>query len=199
MRYLDGAVGEVWRATRKCVATESFGAALLAKQDADGRWADGALFAWFQAHRLADGGWNCEAEEGDSVRSSFHSTLNAVRGILAYELFTGDLSMREARHGGEEYLLERGLMRRASTGEIVGDFVTEFVYPNRHRYSALTALDHFRDASLAESSAPDARMHEAVELVRSMRQPNGTWLQTTPLPGRTWFDVDVDVGDGEPS
>lgn len=281
-RDLVGAPEEVWQATRERVATEGFGAALLAKQDADGRWAGGAHFpagffdsdgreepgqpwvatswslkdlrewgvdaaalegtvsrlaescpweyddmpfwggevdvcinsytlaagawlgadvsrlvAWFPAHRLADGGWNCEAEEGDSVRSSFHSTLNAVRGILAYELFTGDLSMREARHGGEEYLLERGLMRRASTGEIVGDFVTEFVYPNRHRYSALTALDHFRDASLAEGSAPDARMHEAVELVRSMRQPDGTWLQTTPLPGRTWFDVDV--GEGEPS
>ncbi len=60
------------------------------------------LAEWFPAHRLADGGWNCEAEEGDSVRSSFHSTLNAVRGLLACERLTGDDSVREARHGGEE-------------------------------------------------------------------------------------------------
>ena len=41
-----------------------------------------ALAAWFPAHQLADGGWNCEAEEGNSTRSSFHSTLNALRGML---------------------------------------------------------------------------------------------------------------------
>ncbi len=155
------------------------------------------LAAWFPAHRLADGGWNCEAEEGDSVRSSFHSTLNAVRGILAYAAITGDTSLREARHGGEEYLLARRLMYRASTGELVGDFVTRFVHPNRHRYSALVALDHFRDVSLAEGTPPDQRLTDAVELVRAARQPDGTWLQTTPLPGRTWFDVDVP--EGQPS
>lgn len=155
------------------------------------------LVEWFPAHRLADGGWNCEAEEGDSVRSSFHSTLNAVRGMLAYERITGDTSMREARHGGEEYLLSRRLMYRASTGELVGDFVTRFVYPNRHRYSALAALDHFRDAALLERTAPDPRLGDAVDAVRAARQPDGTWLQTTPLPGRTWFAVDV--GEGESS
>jgi len=153
------------------------------------------LVEWFPAHRLADGGWNCEAEEGDSVRSSFHSTLNAARGILAYERITGDTSMREARHGGEEYLLSRRLMFRASTGEVVGDFVTRFVYPNRHRYSALYALDHFRDVSLLEGTPPDPRLAEAVEVVRDARQPDGTWLQTTPLPGRTWFDVDAAEGE----
>lgn len=104
------------------------------------------LAEWFPAHRLADGGWNCEAEEGNSTRSSFHSTLNAVRGLLAYERITGDTSVRAARHGGEQYLLERRLLFRATTGEPVGEFVREFVYPNRHRYSALAALDHFRDA-----------------------------------------------------
>jgi hypothetical protein len=156
-----------------------------------------ALAAWFPAHRLADGGWNCEAEEGESVRSSFHSTLNAVRGILAYERITGDDSLREARHGGEEYLLERRLLYRATTGQPVGDFATDFVYPNRHRYSALAALDHFRDVSLWEQAPPDSRLTDAIEVVRAARQPDGTWLQTTPLAGRTWFDVDV--GEGEPS
>jgi hypothetical protein len=156
-----------------------------------------ALAAWFPAHRLADGGWNCEAEEGDSVRSSFHSTLNAVRGMLAYERLTGDTSGREARHGGEEYLLSRQLMYRATTGELVGPFVTRFVYPSRHRYSVLVALDHFRDVSLLEGTPPDPRLAEAIEVVRAARQPDGTWLQTTPLAGRVWFDVDVP--EGEPS
>ncbi|MCR2817099.1 squalene cyclase [Microbacterium jiangjiandongii] len=155
------------------------------------------LAQWFADHRLADGGWNCEAEEGHSVRSSFHSTLNAVRGLLAYEKYTGDTGLRETRHRGEEYLLERRLLYRLTTGEPVGEFTTRFVAPSRHRYSALTALDHFRDVALHEGRAPDSRMADAVSVVRDARQPDGRWLQTTPLAGRTWFDVDA--AEGEPS
>lgn len=153
------------------------------------------LIAWFPEHRLADGGWNCEAEEGDSVRSSFHSTINALRGMLAYEWITEDTSLREARHHGEEYLLSRRLMYRASTGELVDPFVTHFMYPNRHVYSALAALDYFRDAALLTGAAPDERMSDAVDLVRSKRQPDGTWLQEHKLAGRTWVDIDVPVGE----
>ncbi|HWM15710.1 MAG TPA: squalene cyclase, partial [Microbacterium sp.] len=98
---------------------------------------------------------------------------------------------------GEEYLLSRRLMYRASTGEPVGDFVTRFVYPNRHRYSALVALDHFRDVALLDGASPDPRLAEAVEVVRAARQPDGTWLQGAALPGRTWFAVDA--AEGEPS
>jgi len=34
--------------------------------------------------RLADGGWNCEAENG-SVRSSFDTTINMLDGLLEFE------------------------------------------------------------------------------------------------------------------
>jgi hypothetical protein len=50
---------------------------------------------------------------------------------------------------------------------------------------------------LLEGTPPDPRLAEAVDLVRSARQPDGTWLQTTPLAGRVWFDMDVT--EGEPS
>jgi hypothetical protein len=167
---------------------------------ANGAWlgADvSELAAWFPAHQLADGGWNCQAEEGDSVRSSFHSTLNAVRGMLAYEQITGDTQLRAARHGGEEYLLTRKLLYRVTTGKPVGDFVAQFVYPNRFRYSALAALDHFRDAGLLDRTPPDPRLADAIELVRSARHPDGTWHQAARLAGRTWFEIDAP--EGEPS
>ena len=48
-------------------------------------------------------------------------------------------------------------MYRASTGEVVDHFVTHFMYPNRHVYSALAALDHFREASQLDGTAPDPR------------------------------------------
>lgn len=155
------------------------------------------LAAWFPAHRLADGGWNCEAEEGDSVRSSFHSTLNALVGMLAYEELTGDSSLRETRHAGEEYLLERRLMRRLSTGETVGPWVTDFIAPSRWQYSALAALDHFRAASVREGTAPDERLHDAIELVRAARLPDGRWLQGRVSGGAVW--VQIDEPQGRPS
>lgn len=153
-----------------------------------------SLRDWFPQHQLADGGWNCEAEEGDSVRSSFHSTLNALRGMLQYEQITGDVSLRPIRRVAEEYLLERELMFRQSTGEVVGDFVTHFMYPNRHVYSALAALDYFRESAAVEGTPTDPRMSKAIDLVRSKRQSDGTWLQEHRLAGRTWFDMDVEVG-----
>lgn len=85
-------------------------------------------------------------------------------------------------------------MYRATTGALVGDFVTNPAYPARYRYSALTALDHFRDVALLEGTAPDPRLAEAIDLVRAARRPDGTWLQGARLPGRIWFDVDVPEG-----
>src|SRR6195952_5400406 len=60
------------------------------------------LAGWFLEHRMQDGGWNCEWENGATV-SSFHSTLNAITGLLDYEIRTGDESVRDARHAGEAY------------------------------------------------------------------------------------------------
>jgi len=283
-RDLLGASEEVWAATRARVATEGFGARLLALQDPDGQWAGGAFFpgdfdfhgpeagegagqpwtattwslnslrewgvdasvltdtaerlaansrweyddlpywdgevdccinawtlmnglwlgadveglaAWFVEHRMADGGWNCEWVEG-STRSSFHSTLNALKGLVAYEAATGGTDQtRDARRAGEEYLLERGLMRRRSSGEAVAPWVTRFAHPFRWSYSVLNAADHLRATSLLAGTPPDPRMADAIEAIRAERQADGTWLQAGRHPGRVWFEVDVP--EGEPS
>lgn len=282
-RDLVGAPEEVWQETRARVATEGFGARLLALQDDDGQWAGGSFFPagffdspearaepgqpwtattwtlnslrewgldssalagtadklaansrwdyddlpywggevdccinawtlanglwlgvdmtplaeWFVEHRLEDGGWNCEWVEG-STRSSFHSTLNSLKGLLAYEVATGGTdATRSARRAGEEYLLERQLMRRLSTGEMVAPWVLHLTYPFRAYYSVLNVTDYFRSASLVDGTGPDPRMAEAIEAVRATRRPDGTWLQMGRHPGRVWFEVDV--GEGEPS
>ena len=94
---------------------------------------------WFLEHRLPDGGWNREWVEG-STRSSFHSTLNSLKGLLAYDAGTGGAdATRAARHSGQEYLLQRGLFRRLSTGEPVAPWVDQFVYPFRWTYNVLNA------------------------------------------------------------
>jgi hypothetical protein len=282
-RDLVGEPPAVWEATRARIATEGFGARLLALQDSDGLWAGGAFFPadfdfrgpeaagggqpwtattwvlnslrewgldagilrqrrtaellaenarweydnlpywggevdccinawtvangvwlgadiagivdWFVEHRLPDGGWNCEWVDG-SKRSSFHSTLNSLRGLLAYDAATGGTAAtRAARRAAEEYLLERDLCRRLSTGEMVGPWVDRFGYPFRWVYSVLNAADYFRESSLLDGSRPDLRMGEAIELIRTARQPDGSWLQAGRPAGREWFEIDAPAGE----
>lgn len=146
---------------------------------------------------LADGGWNCEAERG-SVRSSFHTTIAVLEGLLEHEVAgRGTEASRAARRGGEAYLLERHLFRRRSTGEPADPQFLRFVHPDRYFYSVLRGLEHFRRASLATGAAPDPRLAEAVAHVRARRRDDGRWdLDWTPA-GRTWFAVDD--GPGRPS
>lgn len=150
---------------------------------------------WFLAHQLQDGGWNCEWVDG-STRSSFHSTLNSLKGLLAYDAATGaTMETRAARRTGEEYLLTRKLLYTLSTGEAVGPWVSRFVHPFRWMYSALNALDYFRHASVLDGTPPDRRLEEAIGVVRAARQSDGTWLQGRTLSGRVWFETDVPEGE----
>lgn len=166
---------------------------------ANGAWlgADvSQLAAWFPAHLQSDGGWDCEWVEG-SVHSSFHSTINAVRGLLAYERLTGDESLRDARHSGEEYLLERRLRYRRSTGEPVGRWADLIVWPYRAPFTLLKAVDHVTEAAALEGTVPDPRAEEAVERLRAARGADGRWRQGWRFEGDTW--IAHDVPPGEPS
>jgi hypothetical protein len=141
--------------------------------------------------RMADGGWNCEAEYG-SLRSSFDTTINVLDGLLEFERATvGSAAVSEARRSGEEYLLERGLFRRRSTGEPANPVYLDFAFPYYWHYDVLRALDYFRHSG----AQPDSRMAEAVEVVRSKRQPDGGWLLEQLHPGRVHFAVEGAVGE----
>jgi hypothetical protein len=145
------------------------------------------------AGQLEDGGWNCETERG-SVRSSFHSTICVLEGLLAHEQATGgSAASLAARERGEEYLLERRLFKRLSTGEVVDPRWLQFSFPTRWRYDVLRALDYFR----AAGQQRDGRIDEAIDVVRSKQQPDGTWLLENTHPGETHFVLED--GDGQPS
>jgi hypothetical protein len=141
--------------------------------------------------RLADGGWNCEAENG-SVRSSFDTTVTVLEGLREFERATGgSAAVREARASGQEYLLERGLFRRKSTGEVADPAYLDFAFPYYWHHDVLRALDYF-----ARSGAqPDPRLADAVAVVRSKRQPDGRWLLDRVHPGRVHFTLEGGVGE----
>jgi hypothetical protein len=140
--------------------------------------------------RLDDGGWNCEAENG-SVRSSFDTTINVLDGLLEFDRVTdGAVAVGEARRSGEQYLLERNLFRRKSTGAVVDPAYLDFAFPHYWHYDVLRSLDYFRRAG----GDRDSRMAEAVDLVRSKQQPDGRWLLDRVHPGRVHFDLEDGVG-----
>src|SRR4051794_1066251 len=139
--------------------------------------------------QLDDGGWNCWTEQGATV-SSFDSTICVLEGLLEYERSDGgSAELRAARRGGEQYLLDRALFRRRSTGEVPVDGWLQFSFPTRWHYDVLRGLEYFRLADVA-----DPRLAEAVELVRSKRQRDGTWLLENTHPGAV--HIEPEDGDG---
>ena len=267
MRDLTDATDAEVAAERAKVATEGWGAQLLAAQDPDGRWSGGTFFPeWISTEatltllrlfgldpespearraiapvheaarwdydpnlrffegevepcingravaigayfgqdvrgivarllteQMADGGWNCEQENG-STRGSFDTTLNVLEGLLEFERSTGgNLDVAAARERGQEYLLERRLLRRLSDGEIGEPMWLELAFPNAWRYDVARVLDYFR----AATPGPDERMAEALNILGSKPDPDGRW----PLD-RAYHDrllVDFGEREGEPS
>jgi hypothetical protein len=143
--------------------------------------------------QLKDGGWNCEAEHG-SVRSSFHTTICVLEGFSEYEKANGaEVAVTDARARAHEYLLERRLFRKLSTGEVIDPKWTRFTFPTLWQYDVLRGLDYLRSAGVE----PDERVAEAVGLVEERRQPDGRWLlDASP---RDAFDDDFEGGPGQPS
>ena len=143
--------------------------------------------------QMADGGWNCEQERG-STRGSFDSTLNVLEGLLEFERTTGaTVDVVAARERGEEYLLERRLLRRLSDGEIGQKRWLYAGFPEAWFYTLPRVLDYFRRAR----QAPDERMAEAIDIVESKRDTSGRW----PLD-HAYNDaslVDFGEAEGQPS
>jgi hypothetical protein len=153
----------------------------------------GPLVERLLGEQLADGGWNCEVENGATV-SSLATTINVLEGLLEHERSTGgDERAADARRRGEAYLLERRLFRRKSTGEVIDPTWLQFSFPTWWHYDVLRGLDYLRDAGIE----PDDRMAEAVGIVEGNRDADGRWPLQNPHGGESF--IELDEGDGKPS
>ncbi len=159
----------------------------------------GGIVARLLVEQLPDGGWNCEAANG-STRSSFNTTICVLEALLEHERAgRGTPELTAARLRGQEYLLERRLFRRRTTGEVIerdrkgGATWARFAFPTWWHYDVLRGLDYLRSAGVT----PDERVVEAIELVSSKRDADGRWPLEVRYPGV--MPVEVEDGEGGPS
>jgi hypothetical protein len=155
-----------------------------------------AIAAWFglederldtlaghlRATQMRDGGWNCRATPGNggATHSSFHTTISALEALREW-------GGPRACAPGERFLLLHRLFRSHRTGEIAKPDFTRFHFPARWHYDALRGLDYFRAAGYPR----DSRLQDAIDLLQSRRQPDGTWLLAKSYPGKVFFELET--------
>jgi hypothetical protein len=173
--------------TEPCINGRILGVGCYFKEPND------ALADQLLKEQLEDGGWNCEAPK--SCRSSFHTTICVLEGLLAYERdqrIKGSQSaaVKKARARAENYLLERHLFRSLRTGEVIDKRWLRFTFPTHWHYDVLRGLDYLRDAGFK----PDSRVDEAIEAVAKRRHQNGRWPLNTLHPERIPLEMETAVG-----
>jgi hypothetical protein len=128
--------------------------------------------------QLEDGGWNCEAwpflspKRPPSRRSSFHTTICVLEGLLEYERAgRKSAGVTKARKRAENYLLERRMFRSLRTGKVIDKRWLRFSFPTFWHYDVLRGLDYLRNAGIK----PDRRVDDAIKIVMERRHQNGRW------------------------
>jgi hypothetical protein len=139
--------------------------------------------------QLEDGGWNCEAPK--SRRSSFHTTICVLEGLLEYEQ-AGRRSptLTKARKRAENYLLERRMFQSLRTGKVVDKRWLRFSFPTFWHYDVLRGLDYLRNVGIK----PDSRVGKAVEAVIERRHQNGRWPMNYLHPEYIPLKMETNVG-----
>ena len=138
--------------------------------------------------QLADGGWNCKAPP--SRRSSFHTTICVLEGLLEYERAgRPSAAVTKARKRAENYLLERRMFRSLRTGEVIDRRWLRFSYPTFWHYDVLRGLDYLRNVGIK----PDSRVSEAIDIVIARRHQNGRWPLNLLHPERIPLEMETAV------
>jgi hypothetical protein len=182
--YLDGE-------TEPCINGRILGIGAYFKEPND------ALARQLLGEQLEDGGWNCEAwpflspKRPPSRRSSFHTTICVLEGLLAYERAGRKLAaVTRARKRAENYLLERGMFRSLRTGEVIDKRWLRFSFPPFWHYDVLRGLDYLRNAGIE----PDSRAGDAIRIVMERRHQNGRWPLNLRHPDAIPLEMETGVG-----
>lgn len=180
----DGGVAYgFWKVSETCVTGMTL--SLLSYFEIGDRRVD-SIARHMLRRQMPDGGWNCKFPR--ATHASVHTTISALEGLRHYELLRGrrEPAVREAQQRGREFLLQHRLFRSHRTGRIIKPEFTRFAFPPRWHYDVLRALDYFQ----AVGAPRDARLNDAIEMVRSRRDASGRWPQEYEYHGKTWFRLE---------
>ncbi|ELR69507.1 hypothetical protein C900_05039 [Fulvivirga imtechensis AK7] len=139
---------------------------------------------------MADGGFNCRSNRSGARHSSLHTTLSVLEGIWEYEQNGYTYRLQDLRHAAKvskEFILLHKLYKSDKTGEIIDKKMLAITYPPRWRYDILRALDYFQMAG----EPYDKRMQDAIEVIVSKRNEDGTWNQQARHPGQVHFQMET--------
>jgi hypothetical protein len=139
------------------------------------------LIRYLREQQKPDGGWNCVRSHVSSV----HSTLTTLEGLHLAQERMPSRELNASIRRGQEYLLERHLMRSKRTGELINAKFQQFSFPPRWKYDVLRALEHFRD-----TDTRDTRLEEAISLVLTKRSKSGKWKLQNRHSGETHFEME---------
>jgi hypothetical protein len=156
-----------------------------------------ALANQLLGEQLEDGGWNCEArpflppKRPQSQRSSFHTTICVLEGLLEYERAAHkSVAVNKARKRAENYLLDRRMFRSLRTGEVIDNRWLRFSVPTFWHYDILRGLDYMRNAGIK----PDSRVVDAIETLIARRHQNGRWPLNLLHPEHIPLEMETGVG-----
>ena len=168
--------------TEPCINGRILGVGTYFKEPND------ALADQLLGEQLEDGGWNCEAPK--SRRSSFHTTICVLEGLLEYERVRKSAAVTKARRRAEDYLLERSMFRSLRTGKVIDKRWLSFSFPMFWHYDVLRGLDYLRSAGVK----PDSRVRDAIEVVVERRHQNGRWPLNHLHPESIPLEMETGVG-----
>ncbi|MCI0389621.1 MAG: hypothetical protein MOB07_12790 [Acidobacteria bacterium] len=181
----DGGINYGWRGRSETCITGMVASILSYFKHDDDRL--DILAEHLLEQQMPDGGWNCQRPYG-ATHASLHTTISVLEGLRHYELHRGRKAreVRAAQRRGREFLLVHRLFRSHRTGEIIKPIFTRFSFPPRWHYDILRALDYFQ----AVNAPRDARLAEAIDIVRSSQGKDGRWLLQNSYKGKTYFELE---------
>lgn len=136
-----------------------------------------------------DGGWNCAITYRPSEKSSINTTISVLEAYRDYEKYGYEKHLNEIKKQvkqGQTYILDRRLMYRLTTGEVMISYFTDFHFPVRWKYDVLRALYYF--ASVNHPLVPE--LQEGLDLLKK-KFNRGYLLKGPTYSGRLHFKMET--------
>lgn len=144
------------------------------------------LAEYLVKQQLPDGRWEPFADN-QNLRYTLDTVLLVLDGLHQYQLrYPGQSSIAlQAQLKGMEFLLAYKIFKNPATGVAIDQKMTLFSFPPRWHYDVLAALDYFQ----TYRASKDNRIIDALSLLESKHNPDGTWNLQNRHAGKTFFEM----------